>query len=137
MAAQNVDCLAQLTILSDNGKRHNLEANHFPVLIGRDAKCGVQLKAKGVWKRHVMLDLGKEGGFVLRPEKDASTLINNESLKSARRLRNGDIISVGSVKLQFWLGRPRQRSMEGREFVFWLMMYVILVVQAWLIWRLG
>ena len=137
MAVQNVDCLAQLTILSGNGKRHNLEANHFPVLIGRGEKCGVQLKAKGVWKRHVMLDLGNEGGFVLRPEKDASTLINNESLKSARRLRNGDIITVGSVKLQFWLGRPRQRSMEGRELVFWLMLYVILVAQAWLIWRLG
>ena len=137
MVGKNADCLAQLTTLSGSRKQHNLESEHFPVLVGRDAKCGVRLTAKGVWKRHVIIDLGNEGGFVLRPEKNASTLINNEPLKSPRRLRNGDIITVGSVKLQFWLGRPRQRSMEGRELIFWVLLEAMLLAQVWLIWKLG
>lgn len=137
MAIKTKESLAQLMVVSDGQERHDLLPESFPVLIGREKKCGVRLRGTGVWDRHASIDLRGGGGFVLRPEGEASTLLNGEALESGRRLRNGDVITVGSVKLQFWLGRPRQRALEGRELLFWLLLLAVLLVQAWLILRLG
>ena len=50
-------------------------------------------------------------------------------------LRNGDIIIIGSVKLQFWLAAARQRGLRLREgFVWALLIFVTISQFALLYW---
>ena len=137
MAVKTQESLAQLMVVSGGDGRHDLAAEDFPVMIGRAKGCEVSLKKDGVWDEHVSLSLSDGGGFVLRSQGKAATRINGEALESGRRLRNGDVIAVGSVKLQFWLGRPRQRALEGREMLFWVLLLGVLLAQAWMLWKLG
>jgi hypothetical protein len=55
-------------------------------------------------------------------------------------LRNGDVISFGSIKIQFWLSAPVQRGLRFREWSVWALIVLITIGQllliGWLL-RLG
>ena len=65
-----------------------------------------------------MLELQKNEGFTLQTLEDGFAAVNDQPQTSAR-LRNGDIISFGSAKIQFWLAAPRQRGLRAREGFVW------------------
>ena len=121
MGPSDNDCLAQLAIHTGKRTRQSVALNQFPVLIGRSGDCHLRLEDMGVWDRHAQIDLDRPAGFVLRPASEASTMVNGEPLGESRRLRNGDLIDVGMVRLQFWLGPVRQKRLAVREVIFWLL----------------
>ena len=62
--------------------------------------------------------------------------VNGQPQKSTR-LRNGDIISIGSAKIQFWLAPAPLRGLGLREALVWLLVASVVASQLALIYWLG
>jgi len=127
--------MIQLNILSGQTAGDTLVVRRFPFRIGRTAENDLQLEVPGVWDRHFTLEFQKAEGFRLQTAPDAFVAVNEERQQSAR-LRNGDIISFGSAKIQFWLAAPLQRGLRLREFSVWFLIAAITALQFFLIYRL-
>jgi len=127
--------MIQLRILSGETAGETQIVRRFPFRIGRAAESDLRLEASGVWDNHLTLEFQKSEGFILRTAPEAFVAINEEQKQSAR-LRNGDIISFGSAKIQFWLAAPRQRGLRLRELSVWLLITGITAAQFILIYRL-
>ena len=127
--------MIQLKIISGQAAGDNHVVRRFPFRIGRAPENDLRLEAPGVWDKHITLEFAKAEGFLLRTAPDAFVAINEQPQTSAR-LRNGDIISFGSAKIQFWLAAPRQRGLRLREAFVWVLLLGITLIQLGLIWRL-
>ena len=127
--------MIQLRILSGQAAGETQIVRRFPFRIGRATESDLRLEAAGVWDNHLTLEFQKSEGFILRTAPETFVAINEEQKQSAR-LRNGDIISFGSAKVQFWLAAPRQRGLRLREISVWLLITAITAVQLILIYRL-
>lgn len=109
-------------------------ARHFPFPIGRAPAAGLRLEAPGVWERHCEIVRDAEHGIRLRGHPDALTLVNGQAVKDVV-LRNGDIIELGEVRLQFWLSPARQPGLGLREALTWACVVGLAAVQiALLLW---
>ena len=127
--------MIQINILSGKKAGAQSVARRFPFRIGRAAGNELQLEDDGVWDRHLTLEFQRNEGFKLLTAANALATVNNEPVQNAV-LRNGDIITIGSAKLQFWLAAARQRGLRFREiFVLTLLIFVTLG-QFVLIYRL-
>jgi pSer/pThr/pTyr-binding forkhead associated (FHA) protein len=93
--------MIQLNILSGKSAGAQSVARHFPFRIGRAAGNGLQLEDDGVWDQHLTLEFQKKEGFNLTTSANALATVNGEPVQNII-LRNGDTITVGSVKIQFW-----------------------------------
>ena len=127
--------MVQFQILSGKTAGSTWMARRFPVRIGRSISADLQSTDEGVWEDHVQLDLRSQDGFVLTVGPGAFATVNEEHVERAV-LRNGDIIGLGSLKLQFWLGEIRQTSLRFREMLTWLGIASISLVQVFLIYWL-
>ena len=127
--------MIQLRILSGEKAGDVQVVRRFPFRIGRAPENDLRLEAHGVWDNHLTLEFQKSEGFILHTAPETFVAINEEQKKSAR-LRNGDIVSFGSAKIQFWLAAPRQRGLLPRELSIWLLIAVVTAAQFILIYRL-
>ena len=127
--------MIQLRILSGKMAGDTQVVRRFPFNIGRAAENDLVLDEPGVWDSHLTLGFQKGVGFTLQPAPETFAAINDESQTSAR-LRNGDIISFGSIKIQFWLAAPRQRGLRLKELSVWLLLAGVTAFQFFLIYRL-
>jgi pSer/pThr/pTyr-binding forkhead associated (FHA) protein len=127
--------MIQLKILSGSTADAIQIVRRFPFRIGRAPDNDLRLEAPGVWDHHLTLEFQKSEGFILRTAPEAFAAINEEQKQSAR-LRNGDLISFGSAKIQFWLAAPRQRGLHLRELFVWLLLLAVTAFQFVLIYRL-
>ena len=130
-------CLAQLVVLNKHRSPLSIEHTDLPVRIGRAADCQLRLEAMGVWDHHVELHLDRAEGFLLRPVSEASTLVNDEPLKTEQRLDNDDVISLGEIKVQFRIGPARHQRLGMQDTLCWLALSVFAAAQVWLILWLG
>ncbi len=110
--------MVQLNILS--GKRAGAAyiARRFPVQIGRGPKAGLRLEEDGIWDDHVLLEFQAGQGVVLRAQSGALARVGGRPARETL-LRNGDVIELGSIKLQFWLSETRQTRLTTREWATW------------------
>lgn len=127
--------MIQLRILSGKMAGDAQVVRHFPFQIGRAVGNELVFDEPGVWDHHLTLEFQKDDGFTLRAAENAFTAVNEEP-KASVRLRNGDIISFGSAKIQFWLSAPRQCGLRLREFFVWFTLIAITGFQFFLIYRL-
>ncbi len=127
--------MIQLRILSGKMAGDTHVVRHFPFRIGRAAGNELVMDDPGVWDNHLALEFEKPEGFTLKTATEAFTSVNEQPQKEAR-LRNGDIISFGSAKIQFWLAPPQQRGLRIRELSVWLLLGAITAFQFFLIYRL-
>lgn len=128
--------MVQLRILSGKKAGNQMIVRHFPFNIGRSAGNDLRLEDEGVWDKHLTLEIQGKDQFFARTAEGALVTLNLESVQSAP-LRNGDVLSVGSVKLQFWLAPTRQRSLKVREFLVWGLLLAVTAVQLALIYWLS
>ena len=126
--------MVQLNVLSGKEAGSQRVVRHFPFRVGRAPGNHLQLEDEGVWDRHCALEL-RAGGFNLAIAPGAMVAVNHEPFQS-QPLRNGDIITVGSAKLQFWLAAPRQRSLRLRELFVWTLLLLVTLSQFGLIYWL-
>lgn len=127
--------MIQIRILSGKMAGENLFVRRFPFRIGRAAENDLVLDDAGVWDNHLTLEFEKNDGFSLKSASEAFAAINEQPQKEAH-LRNGDIISFGSAKIQFWIAPPRQGGLRLRELGVWLLIAAVTVFQFLLIYRL-
>ena len=127
--------MIQLNVLSGKRAGSQQVVRHFPFQIGRVAGNDLQLDDAGVWDRHLSLECERSEGFKLVTAPDALASVNNQHIQTAR-LHNGDIINVGSVKLQFWLAAVRQRGLHFREAFVWTLIVAATAAQFVLVYWL-
>jgi pSer/pThr/pTyr-binding forkhead associated (FHA) protein len=126
--------MIQLNALSGKKAGSQTVVRHFPFRIGRAPENHLQLEDDGVWDRHLALEF-QGGGFNLKVKPDALVAVNGEPFQN-QTLRNGDIITLGSVKLQFWLTAARQRGLRLRELFVWTLVTAVTAGQFALIYWL-
>jgi hypothetical protein len=127
--------MVQLRILSGKKAGDTQVVRRFPFYVGRAAENDLCLDAAGIWDRHFLLEFKKKEGFMLQTCADAFAAVNDQPQTSVR-LRNGDIISFGAEKIQFWLAAPRQRGLRFREFFVWALITAVTAAQIALIYAL-
>jgi pSer/pThr/pTyr-binding forkhead associated (FHA) protein len=127
--------MIQLNILSGKKAGAQPVARRFPFRIGRAPENGLQLDDDGVWDQHLTLEFRRNEGFILTTSPNAVTAVNGEPVQTTT-LRNGDIITVGSAKLQFWLATAPRRGLRLREAFFWVLLAAVTAGQFGLIYWL-
>ena len=118
--------MIQLQILSGKKAGTQWDARRFPVRIGRSAANDLSLEEDGIWDQHFELTFDRTEGFVLTACPDALVTVNHEPAQTVR-LRNGDSIEVGAVRMRFWLGEVRQRGLRLREWFVWALILAVSV----------
>jgi predicted component of type VI protein secretion system len=126
--------MIQLNVLSGKKAGSQTVVRRFPFCVGRAADNDLQLDDDGVWNQHLALEF-QSGGFNLAVAPSALVAVNGEPFQN-QTLRNGDIITIGSAKLQFWLAAARQRGLRFREFFVWTLIAAVTAAQIALIYRL-
>jgi pSer/pThr/pTyr-binding forkhead associated (FHA) protein len=110
--------MVQLKVLSGKKAGTTWVARRFPVRIGRSSTADLQLEESGVWDQHLQLDFDLEEGIVLSAQPDALATVNDQPVRHAV-LRNGDVIDIGSLRMQFWLSETHQAGLRVREGLTW------------------
>lgn len=127
--------MIQLDILSGKKAGSQVVVRRFPFQVGRSAQSSLQLEDDGIWDEHLTVEFHRPQGFVAKTNPNALASINGQSAQ-AQLLHNGDIIGLGSVKIQFWLAATRQRSLRLREMLVWVLVGGICIMQFGLIYWL-
>jgi pSer/pThr/pTyr-binding forkhead associated (FHA) protein len=127
--------MIQLRVLSGKTAGDLWIARRFPVRIGRAPTSSLRLEESGIWDSHIHIDFLRKEGFILQTQPNALASVNNQPIERVV-LRNGDLIQLGSVKLQFWLSEPRQVGLRFREWLTWTAITIISLAQVALIYWL-
>jgi pSer/pThr/pTyr-binding forkhead associated (FHA) protein len=127
--------MVQLRIISGKLAGDVKVVRHFPFRIGRAPENDLCLDDSGIWDNHLTLDFQKGEGILLQAAPEAFSAVNDEA-QTVARLRNGDVISFGSTKIQFWMAAPRQRPLHLGELSVWFLIAGITAVQVLLILQL-
>jgi hypothetical protein len=125
----------QFNILSGKMAGTSWVARHFPVRIGRAADSELLLEEPGVWDKHLILEAHSMEGFRLKAQSQALARVNGET-KAEALLRNGDLIDLGSVRMQFWLTPARQVGIRWEEIFSWATIATVTFGQVALIYWL-
>jgi hypothetical protein len=127
--------MVQLRIFSGSMAGDLQVVRRFPFYIGRAADNDLSLDAAGIWDYHFMLEFKQNEGFTFQTFDEAFAAVNDQP-QTSTRLRNGDIISFGSAKIQFWLAAPQQRGLRARELFVWALLAGVTAAQIALIYAL-
>lgn len=129
--------MIELHILEGKQAGSRSVVRRFPFRIGRASANDLQLTDDGAWDQHLTLEFRRREGFELVTAQNALVMVNSKPVQTAQ-LHNGDIITIGCAKLQFWLAAARQRGLRLRERLVWALLLVIVLGQFALIyWLLG
>jgi hypothetical protein len=109
--------MVQLSILTAT-QRRQVPVAHFPFRVGRASGMDLRMEEPGVWAEHFHLESQGPEGVLLVPEPQALTLVNGQRAE-ARRLRMGDVIEAGSVRLTFAIAPARPGRFRVREALVW------------------
>lgn len=127
--------MVQIDILSGSKAGSQVVARRFPFRVGRNAQATLALEDGGVWDYHFELSVRPADGIVLTSAPEALTLVNGTRFQEAR-LRNGDLIEAGSVKLRFNLSHTTQRGLAFCETATWTALALLCFGQVALIYWL-
>jgi pSer/pThr/pTyr-binding forkhead associated (FHA) protein len=126
--------MIQFNVLSGKKAGSRTVVRRFPFRVGRAPDNDLQLDDDGVWNEHVTIEF-ESGGFNLAVASGALVAVNGGPFQN-QTLRNGDIITVGSARLQFWLAAARQRGLRTRELFVWALIAAVTAAQFALIYWL-
>lgn len=124
--------MIQLKILTGKMAGATWVARHFPARIGRSARADLQLEEPGVWDEHFQINLDVKQGFIVETQPNALATVNGEPTQQSI-LHNGDLIEIGSLKIQFWLGEATQRGLKIREGLVWAIIAAVTLGQIALV----
>jgi hypothetical protein len=126
--------MVQLQFLSGKGNGTLFRSARFPIRAGAEPGQDLPLEGPGVWPRHFSIDFTPEG-LVLQTEPEALLNVNDNPVRRAV-LRNGDVITVGALKIRFSLGPVRQSPLAPREWLTWIALGALCLVQVALVYWL-
>ena len=124
-----------ITFRSEKAPRsHELALSDFPASLGRAPTCAVILEEKGIWDTHCTLRVN-EGFIEVLPAPNANTYRNGELLSQPRRLRSGDVLTLGSGSFIVETSPPIRKSLRPREAFLWTIVVVTTVLEVALLFR--
>jgi predicted component of type VI protein secretion system len=126
--------VVQLQLLTGSKSGTVFRSAHFPIRAGRGPESDLPLEEPGVWQHHFLIDWCAEG-LVLEAESDALLSVNDTPARRAI-LRNGDIITLGALKIRFSLSPVRQSSLAPREWLTWIALGALCLGQVALVYVL-
>jgi pSer/pThr/pTyr-binding forkhead associated (FHA) protein len=124
--------MIDLHVLSGKKAGSRVVVSHFPFHIGRVSQNDLPLDDDGIWDRHLTLEFHDKDGFHAAATANAIATVNGVQVEKSR-LHNGDVITIGSAKLQFWLAPAPQRGLSLRENFVWGLLILVTVGQFILI----
>ncbi len=128
--------MVQLRLLNGRQAARTFVARNYPWRIGRDPTADVQLEEDGVWDQHLEIWLKPQEGLLLALQPGAWGTVNGEPFQT-KLLRNGDLIQIGAVKLQFFLSDTQICNWGWRESLTWLFLGFLCLVQIALFYWLS
>ena len=126
--------MIHLRVLSGKKAGTQLNASRYPVRIGRAPEADLVLDDPGTWPRHCRISPEPEG-LVCQAEANALLAVNGVPTDHAV-LRNGDIISIGAMQIEFTLAPVRQASLLWREWLVWSALAFLCLAQIATIYHL-
>ena len=124
--------MVQLHLLSGKKAGGKMTAGKFPFRIGRSSQNHLALDDDGIWDQHLSLEFREKEGIHLATTSNAIATVNGKPVEKTI-LRNGDIITIGSAKIQFWLAPAPQYNLQLRENTVWALLILITIAQFVLI----
>lgn len=121
--------MVQLRVLNGSRAGTAHTASRFPCTIGRASGDDLQLAEAGIWENHLQLNLQVPDGFRLSRLGQGRASVNGTEFDELV-LRNGDVIELGAVKVQFWLAEVQQSSNRVRETLVWLGLAALVVLEG-------
>jgi pSer/pThr/pTyr-binding forkhead associated (FHA) protein len=125
--------MVEFRLLGNPKESATVVPRRLPCVIGRNRDADVCLDAVGVWERHVVIDLQPPHGFSIRARPEAPVPVNGEPIVEGV-LRNGDVLGIGSLQIQFWLSETRQRGVRIRESLTWVLLGALCAIELGLIY---
>jgi serine phosphatase RsbU (regulator of sigma subunit) len=107
--------MAELTIESADGTRQRFHLWKERVTVGRARTCDVFLPDQWLSRQHAEIRRRNGDYFVADLESKNGTLLNGERVGDERRLRHGDVISLGEHHLTFSTLDEPEREVEEPE----------------------
>ncbi|MBI4327210.1 MAG: FHA domain-containing protein [Chloroflexi bacterium] len=127
--------MVQLRILQGKRAGFSKVIQRFPCRMGRAPDADFRLEDDGVWNQHLELNLDGTEGFTLTRLPQALAAVNGQSFQKIL-LRNGDLIEIGLLKIQFWLSDRQQINLGPRELFTWLFLTATAALQVVLVFWL-
>ena len=103
----------------------------YPFRIGRAVDDQLRLEAPGIWDRHCTLEWRGLEGVHLVGNAQALTSVNGQTVKEVR-VRNGDVVDIGGVRLMLSVCPVPQRHFGLLEVLVWLTLSAIALSQLFL-----
>jgi pSer/pThr/pTyr-binding forkhead associated (FHA) protein len=127
--------MIQLQVLSGKQAGTAIVVDRLPWTLGRGPSSSHRFEEEGVWDRHLEISYHSPEGFSLKTAPDAIACVNGERVNIVR-LRPGDLVEVGSVRLRFWLSPARQRRLRFVEALTWIGLALLCAAQVGLVYAL-
>ena len=96
----------------------------------------MRLEDDGVWERHASIALTASGFFNLIARPEAMVCVDGVRVTEAR-IKEGDVIDLGAVKMVFHLSPAHQRGLALREWILWTVLFALLLGELLLMFWLG
>lgn len=119
----------QLDVLSGSKAGARWVAPGLPVRVGREREASLSLPDDGVWEGHLEITVRPGVGCVVTAGGGGLSLVNGTPITEPVRLRSGDLLEAGSVKLRFGLSATRPSAMAMRDLLTWLAIGLLCVGQ--------
>jgi pSer/pThr/pTyr-binding forkhead associated (FHA) protein len=107
--------MAEITIESADGTRQRFHLWKERVTVGRARSCDVFLPDQWLSRQHAEIRRKSGDYYVADLESKNGTLLNGERVGEERRLRHGDVISLGEHHLTFSTQDEPAREEEPEE----------------------
>lgn len=97
---------ARIWVTGEDGTPRSFPLAEGRTLVGRDPEADVPIDDEAVSRKH--LEIESRGGVPIATDLDSrnGTALNGEPLERPRRLRDGDVLSVGGSRLEVSLPAP-------------------------------
>jgi len=118
------------TIEVETASGEKIQINQSPCLIGRAAEAHIRLPLRDVSRRHAILAVTEGVWWLMDMGSKSGTWLNGNRLNQAARIRSGDVLGLGSVRLKLQVA---ERPMPSNRFNSSLMDSTIPGQVEWLI----
>ena len=126
----------QLDRIDNDTAGKSIETCRFPFTLGQGTNCDLQIDAKGVWTKHLVLNERSKLEITALPCPDSLVVINGVSRSKETRLDHGDLIELGAAKFHFWFAPLGQADRHVFESLIWTALLLLFIAQASIIWLL-
>jgi two-component system cell cycle response regulator len=110
------DCLMVVYHREKEQQGRRLELAGSRVRIGRETDNDLVLLDEGISRHHVRIERHKAHWLVMDVGSRNGTLLNGEPLRGVKRLKNGDLLKMGSTIIKYLSGQDLESSMYEEMF---------------------